>query len=165
MSQSPFVKCPDCSFITSTQGHLGIHRSKMHKCATPRDVKSVNIIRLFPEGKPHYCCLCDNIIASFPNFKRHFATSHKGISLIVSAKCVICDREFSKPSGAGVHIKRVHQIGKHQSYPHSPSPVMSYVNTTVNIPTTTPSARSRSLRSFHLLTPQYLVFPSARQSA
>ena len=123
----------------------------MHKCAVPENVKSVNIIRLFSEGKPHYCRLCDNIIASFPNFKCHFATSHKGITLNVSAKCVICDREFSKPSGAGVHIKRVHQIGKHQSYPHSPSSVMSYVDTTVNISNTTPSARSRGLRSISLV--------------
>ena len=67
MSQSPFVQCPDCSFISSSQGHLGIHRSKMHKCSVPENIKSVNIVRLFPEEKPYYCCLCHNTIASFPN--------------------------------------------------------------------------------------------------
>ena len=87
----------------------------------------------------------------FPTSSANFATSHKGISLNVSAKCVICDRDFFKPSGAGVHIKRIHQIGKRQSYPHSPLPVMSYVDTTVNIPNTTPSTRSRRLRSISLV--------------
>ena len=81
MSQSPFVKCCDCSFIAASQGHLGVHRSKMHESVIDANIKTVNIIRLFPEGKSHYCCLCNNIIASFPNFKRHFATTLKVLTL------------------------------------------------------------------------------------
>ena len=53
---------------------------------------------------------------------------HKGISLNISAKCLICDREFEKSSGAGVHVKRSHNIGKDGKYPLSPSPVMSFID-------------------------------------
>ena len=147
MSQSPFVQCPDCNFISSSQGHLGIHRSKMHKCSVPVNIKSVNIVRLFPEGKSYYCCLCHNVIASFPNFKRHFSTSHNRITLNVSAKCIICDREFAKPTGAGVHIQRAHKIGKNDPYPLSPLPVRSYVDSTPMVP----SLRSRSSRRISLV--------------
>lgn len=128
MSQSPYIKCPDCDRICASQGNLGLHRSKMHKIKVPDHIKSVNIVRLFPEGKSHYCCLCNTIIGSFPNFKRHFSTAHKGISLNISAKCVICNREFEKSSGAGVHVKRSHKIGKDGKYPLSPSPVMSFID-------------------------------------
>ena len=128
MSQSPFVQCCDCSFIAASQGHLGVHRSKMHRSDVDANIKTVSITRLFSEGKSHYCCLCNNIIASFPNFKRHFATTHKGIVLKVSAKCLFCDREFVKSSGVRVHLKRAHQIGKDDPFPVSPSPVMSYVD-------------------------------------
>ena len=117
MTQSSYVKCPDCDRICASQGNFGLHRSKMHKTKVPENIKSVNIVRLFPEGKSHYCCLCNTIIGSFPNFKRHFTTVHKGISLIVSAKCVICDREFEKSSGASVHVKRSHNIGKKWKIP------------------------------------------------
>ena len=148
MSQSPFVQCPDCKYIANSQGNLGIHRSKMHKCSVPENIKSVNIVRLFPEGKPHYCCLCHNTIASFPNFKRHFSTSHKGITLNVSAKCIICDREFSTPTGAGVHILCAHKIGKDDPYPLSPSPVRSYVDPSTSM---APSLRSRRSRRISLV--------------
>ena len=147
MSQSPFVQCPDCSFISSSQGNLGIHRSKMHKCTVPENINSVNIMRLFPEGKSHYCCLCNNIIGSFPNFKRHFSTSHKGIILNVSAKCVICDREFPTSNGAGVHIKRTHNIGKDQIFPLSPSPVVSFVDYTLSQNSSTLVSSLRPRRS------------------
>ena len=149
MSQSQFVQCPDCSFISSSQGHLGIHRSKMHKCSVPETINSVNIVRLFPEGKPYYCCLCHNTIASFPNFKRHFSTTHNGITLKVSAKCVICDREFSTPTGAGVHIQRTHKIGKDDPYPHSPEPVRSYVDNPSS--PLVSSVRSRSSRTISIV--------------
>ena len=131
MSQSPFVQCPDCSFISSSQGNLG-HRSKMHKTLVPENINSVNIVRLFPEGKSHYCCLCNNIITSFPNFKHHFSTTHNGVSLNISAKCLICNRVFPTSSGAGVHVKRGHNIGKDDPYPLSPSPVMSFVDYTLS---------------------------------
>lgn len=119
----------------------------MHKCFVPDNITSVNIVRLFPEGKSHYCCLCNNIIASFPNFKRHFSTTHKGVTLNVSAKCVICDREFPSSNGAGVHIKRTHNIGKHQPYPLSPSPVMSFIDYTLSQNNSTVVSSLRPRRS------------------
>ena len=134
-SQSPFVKCTDCSFITTTQGHLGIHRSKMHHAVVPDHIKSVNIVRLFPEGKSYYCCLCDSIIGSFPNFKRH-SNKHKGISLNISAKCTLCNRTFTDNRGAGVHLQRGHHIGKNVD-----------LETTTNSTTITPSRRSRRSRA------------------
>ncbi len=154
MSQSPFVKCMDCSFITTTQGYLGIHRSKMHNIEVPDHIKIVSIVRPFPEVKPYYCCLCNNIIGSFPNFKRHFQNIHKGISLNVSAICLICDRSFPKSSGAGVHVQWKHIIGKDDSYPASPSPAMSYVDLEdpANNTTIAPSGRSCRLRNKSPLT-------------
>ena len=132
MSQPPFLQCPDCSCISSSQGHLGIHRFKMHKSIVSDNISSVNIVRLFPLGKFHYCCLCNNIIASFPNFKHHFSTTHPGVSLNISAKCLICNRVFPKSSGAGVHVKRAHNIGKDDLYPLSLSPVVSFVDYTLS---------------------------------
>ena len=148
-SQSPFVKCTDCSFITTTQGHLGIHRSKMHHAVVPDHIKSVNIVRLFPEGKSYYCCLCDNIIGSFPNFKRHYSNKHEGISLNISAKCTLCNRTFADNRGAGVHLQRTHHIGKNDPYPLTPTPVMSYVDLEISANNTsiTPSRRSRRSRA------------------
>ena len=147
MSQSPFIQCPDCSFISSSQGHLGIHRSKMHKNLVSDNINSVNIARLFHEGKSHYCCLCNNIIASFSNFKHHFSTTHKGVSLNISVKCLICNREFPKSSGAGVHVKRSHKIGKDDPYPLSPSPVMSFVDYTLSQTNSTIASSTQSRRS------------------
>ena len=149
MSQPSFVKCPDCDRICASQGNLGLHRSKMHKPKVPGNIKSVNIVRLFPEGKSHYCCLCNTIIGSFPNFKRHFSTAHKGISLNISAKCVICEREFEKSSGAGVHVKRSHNIGKDAKYPLSPSPVMSFID--MSSSPNNSCARSRRSRTVSLV--------------
>ena len=152
MFQSLFVQCPDCSFISSSRGNLGIRRSKMHKTLVSENINAVNIVRLFPEGKSHYCCLCKNIIASFPNFKHHFSTTHNGVSLNISAKCFICNCIFPKSSGAGVHVKRVHNIGKDDQYPLSPSPVMSFVDYTLsqNNFTLAPSTRSRRSRRLSL---------------
>ena len=168
MSQSLFVKCPDCRFISSTQSHLGIHRSKMHKNLVSDNIKSVNIVRLFPEGKSHYCCLCNNTIASFPNFKRHFSTSRKGVSLNISAKCLICNRDFPKSSGTGVHVKHAHNIGKDEPYPLSPLPVMSFVDYTLsqNNPTIALSTRShRSRRVLFVHSPLYGITNSPSQYA
>ena len=100
----------------------------MHNIDVPEHIKSVKIERLFPEGKSYYCCLCNNIIASFPNFKRHFKNKHKGISFNISAKCMLCNRSFSDNRGAGVHLIRTHHIGKNTPYPLSPTPAMSFVD-------------------------------------
>ena len=70
-SQQGFIKCPDCEFISLSQGGLGVHRSKRHNIIIPDDVKSLYVERIFPEGKPVYCCLCDVTIGSIPNFRRH----------------------------------------------------------------------------------------------
>ena len=108
-TQYPFVQCFDCSFITTSQGHLGIHKAKIHRVDIPENIKSVTIVRLFPDGKSYHRCLCNSIIASFANFKRHFQDLHKGISLNISAKCTICDRSFSHCHGAGVHCCNIHK--------------------------------------------------------
>jgi hypothetical protein len=70
-SQQGFIKCPDCDFISLSQGGLGVHRSKCHKMIIPDKVKSLYVERIFPEGKSVYCCLCDVTIGSIPNFRRH----------------------------------------------------------------------------------------------
>ena len=163
MWQSPFVKCCDCSFIAASQGHLGVHRSKMHRNDFDANIKSVNIIRLFPERKSHYCCLCNNIIGSFPNFKCYFATTHKDIDLKVSAKCLICDGKFAKSSGAGVHLKSAHQIGKDGPYPVSPSPVMSYIDVELNNSTLNSTRCRRSRRSTLLIHHCLALPPAPRQ--
>jgi hypothetical protein len=50
---------------------------------------------------------------------------HAQIKLIESAKCSLCGQKFPEGRGAGVHLKRKHNIGSNNSYPHSPTPVMS----------------------------------------
>ena len=75
-SQQGFIKCPDCDFISLSQGGLGVHRSKRHKITIPDEVKSLYVERIFPEGKPVYCCLCDVTIGSIPNFRRHMKNKH-----------------------------------------------------------------------------------------
>ena len=45
--------------------------------------------------------------------------------LIESAKCSLCGQKFPEVRSAGVHLKRKHDIGSNNSYPHSPTPVMS----------------------------------------
>ena len=119
----------------------------MHHVEVPDNIKSVNIVRLFPEGKSYYCCLCDNIIGSFQNFKRHYKNKHKGISLVTSAKCIICERSFTDCRGAGVHLQRAHGIGKSDDYPLSKTPVMSYVDLESAVNNTTIASSRCSRRS------------------
>ena len=56
-----------------------------------------------------------------------------------------CDREFSTPTGAGVHILRAHKIGKDDPYPLSPSPVRSYVDPSTSMAPSLQSRRSRRI--------------------
>ena len=49
--------------------------------------------------------------------------------------------------GAGVHVRRAHQIGKDDPYPLSPSPVMSFVDYTLSQNDSTISSSMRSCRS------------------
>ena len=143
--QQGFIKCPDCNFISLSQGGLGVHRSKRHKIIIPDDVKSLYVERIFPEGKSVYCCLCDVTIGSIQNFRRHMKNKHESIKLFESAKCSICGLKFPKGRGAGIHLQRNHKIGSKNSYPHSPTPVMSFTNR--DIPNTPRSSRRTSRRS------------------
>jgi hypothetical protein len=49
-SQQGFIKCPDCDFISLSQGGLGVHRSKRHKITIPDEVKSLFVERIFQRG-------------------------------------------------------------------------------------------------------------------
>ncbi|CAB4020187.1 hypothetical protein B7P43_G14789 [Paramuricea clavata] len=89
----------------------------------------------------------------FPgNERRHYTNCHKGVSLIISAKCSICPKKFPEARGAGVHCKCAHNIGTNDSFPCSPTPVMSYValDDESNNTTLTPS-RKRRRQSSRLL--------------
>ncbi|CAB4022390.1 uncharacterized protein LOC113214946 [Paramuricea clavata] len=156
-SQQGFIKCPDCDFISLSQGGLGVHRSKRHKIIIPDDVKSLYVERIFPEGKPVYCCLCDVTIGSIANFRRHMKNNHESIKLFESAKCCICGKKFPKGRGAGVHLQRHHNIGSNNSYPHSPTPVMPFTN---RDNTNTPWSRSRLRRRSNPVSPMSCQDPN-----
>ena len=118
-----FVKCPDCDFISKSSGGLAVHQSKIHNVVFTQDVKTLYINRLFPEGNAVYCCLCDVIIGTVANFRRHMKTKHKTLKLVESAQCLICGKNFKSGRGAGVHIHcHSEDINK---FPHSPMPVMT----------------------------------------
>jgi hypothetical protein len=151
-SQQGFIKCPDCDFISLSQGGLGVHRSKRHKITIPDEVKSLYVERIFPEGKPVYCCLCDVTIGSIPNFRRHMKNKHAGIKPIESDKCSICGLKFPEGRGTGVHLKRKHNIGSNNSCPHSPTPVMSFTDrASFNTPRGSRRLRRRSNLSMTML--------------
>ncbi len=121
--------CNDCSFISESQGGLGVHCVKKHKVETPDDVKSVSVICEFPKGKSFYCCICNTIIKSWPNFKRHYKNIHPGVDLFVSAVCTWCNRQFKELKGAGVHMNLEHHISSSSVVPpNSPSPIMSTID-------------------------------------
>ena len=121
--------CNDCSFVSDSQGGLGVHCVKKHKVEVPDDVKSVSVVCEFPKGKSFYCCICNTIIKSWPNFKRHYINIHPGIELFVSAVCTLCNRQFKELKGAGVHLKRDHDIASSTIVtPKSPSPIMSSID-------------------------------------
>ncbi len=70
---------------------------------------------------------------------------HKRIKLFESAKCSICGKKFPEGRGAGVHLKRKHEIGYNNSYPHSPTSVMSSTNSdSSNTPRSSRRLRRRS---------------------
>jgi hypothetical protein len=131
-SPKDFIKCPDCSFISFSQGGLGVHRSKLHNISIPDNVDCLYVERIFPEGKSIYCCLCDTTIGFIANFRRHIKSKHKSVKLIESAKCDLCKKSFSAGRGAGVHLKRAHSIGSNTPYHHSPTPVISRVDKVID---------------------------------
>ena len=154
--QQGFIKCPDCDFISLSQGGLGVHRSKRHKIVIADEVKSLYVERIFPEGKSVYCCLCDATIGSIPNFRRHMKNKHGSIKLIESAKCSICGQKFPKGRGVGVHLQRNHKIGSNNSYPHSPTPVMSFTDRDNS---NTPRSSRRLRRKSNLLSSTFSQDP------
>ena len=114
--------CPDCNFSSSSQGH----RTKIHS-TNSSSVKSVSVVRSYPEGKNFICCLCGNTIVNFPNLKRHFLTVHPHTVLTASAHCLICNKDFPNAQGASVHCQRSHGVSKTKTnIPPSPTPIMSY---------------------------------------
>ena len=122
-------KCNDCEFVSDSQGGLGVHRVKKHKADGSENIHSVSVVCEYPQGKSFYCCICDNIIKSWPNFKRHYKNIHPKIQLNISALCTLCNRAFSELKGVGVHMKREHDISSSSSiHPSSPSPIMSTAN-------------------------------------
>ena len=131
-SHKDFIKCPDCSFISFSQGGLGVHRSKLHNISKPDNVDCLYVERIFHEGKSIYCCPCYTTIGSIANFRRHIKSKHKSVKLIESAKCDLCKKSFSDGRGTGVHLKRAHSIGSNTPYPHSPTPVISRVDKVID---------------------------------
>ena len=127
-SNCDFIQCPDCKFISTSQGGLGVHRAKMHNVIVPDSITIINVVREYPEGKSFYCCLCDVTIGSFPNFKRHYSNIHKEISINMSAKCTLCQKNFKSAQAAGVHCKGTHKIGSKAPFPLSPTPIMSQIS-------------------------------------
>ena len=122
-------KCQDCDFTSRSQGNLGVHRVKKHPKSFNGNIDHVSVVCEYPKGKPFYCCLCENVIKSYPNFKRHFHGVHEGVALKASAICTICNRNFKDLKGAGVHAKIEHGITKTKIIaPTSPSPIMTVVN-------------------------------------
>ena len=113
-----FVKCPDCEWVT---GGLAVHCSKIHNINVP------NINRLFPEGKPVYCCICDVVIGSVANFRRHMKNIHESIELIESAQCLVSKKKFNTGRGAGVHL-RTQNMDMNTKSPQLPTPVMTFTD-------------------------------------
>ena len=83
--------CKECKFVSGSQGGLGVHRVKKHKASDCDNIHSVSVICEYPKGKPFYCCICDTIIKSRPNFTRHFRAIHPNTPLLLlhCAHCVI----------------------------------------------------------------------------
>ena len=134
MSQpsSPAYQCPDYQFKTSSQGGLGVHRSKKH-LAEDSEIKSVSVVRAYPEGKKFHCCLCDNIISSFLNFKRRFVNIHLNTTLNATGFCSICKIAFKNAQAVSIHCKHKHGISKKKASKFPPpdpnsSPILSHVD-------------------------------------
>ena len=123
----PSFECSDCDFIGKSSQGLGVHRSKKHNCKNSSfpNVKSVSVIREYPENRSFYCCLCNSIVLNYNHLSRHFKNLHPAINLSSSAKCSICGKLFSSGQGAGVHINKS-QCSKTKITKISDEPIMTY---------------------------------------
>ena len=129
--------CPDCDFSSSSQTGLCCHRTKSHRTDSS-SVKSVSVVRYYPEGKNFICCLCGNTMLNYPNLKRHFQTIHPDTVLSTTIRCLVCNKDFSNAQAASVHCKRAHGVSKTDPInPPSPTPIMSCIDTNLG-----PSATS-----------------------
>ena len=135
--QTIVFRCNVCNFATTSQAGLSVHRTKKH---APNDTvaKSVSVVRSYPEGKKFYCCLCQNIIVNFPNFKRHFQVAHPTTLLTATGHCSICNRDFPNAQSVSVHCRRQHGISKKKSsnsrnHTVSPSPIKGHVKSVLRI--------------------------------
>ena len=113
MSQisSKSFHCPDCNFSTDSQNGVVVHRIKIHP-VNDSSIKSVSVVRSYPEGKKFLCCICGNTIGSFPNFNRHFKNNHPNTSLVVTGLCSVCGKEYPNARAASVHCKVSHGVSK-----------------------------------------------------
>ena len=122
--------CTDGNFTSVKEGGLGVHRAKMHNVELADQVLSVYVTRVYPECKKFKCCICDVVIGSYPNFKRHFDNRHPNIVLSADAICSICNMEFQNAKAVGVHCQKVHNISKkkpNKHIPSSPTPIQSFI--------------------------------------
>lgn len=121
--------CNDCDYETHIQSRLSLHRVKKHPHCIDDNIKSINVVVKYPKGKSFYCCICDTIIGSLANFRRHCQTSHPKIPFKTSCLCTICDTLFDSTKGAGVHLKGSHKLpSSFMLNPPPDEPIISFVD-------------------------------------
>ena len=123
--------CPDCDFSTNSQNGVVVHRIKIHP-TDDSSIKSVAVVRSYPEGKKFLCSICGNTIGSFPNFNRHFKNNHPNSSLVVTGFCSVCGKKYPNAKAASVHCKVSHGVSKKKNSKIAPpdpdsTPIKSFV--------------------------------------
>ena len=114
-------KCTDCNFVAKSS--QGLQKKYNVADSLSMNVVSVSVVRAYPERRSFYCCLCDSIVLNFQHFTRHFKSLHPGISILSSAHCSVCDKDFSSCQGAVIHVKRT-KCGR-SKLPVVDDPIMS----------------------------------------
>jgi hypothetical protein len=69
---------------------------KLNLLAVYYDAKCLYVERIFPEGKPICCCLCDVTIGTISNFRKHMKSKHAEIKLIESPNAVYVTKNSTK---------------------------------------------------------------------
>ena len=166
-------RCPECDCTTSCQRGIGVHRIKIHAVDDP-NIKSVSVVRSYPERKRFLCCICGITIGSFPNFNRHFEKNHPNTSLLVTGFCSICKKDYPNAISASVHCKRSHGFSKKKKSKIPPpdpnsSPIVSSISdkyvvpeqeTTIETSLSSPSTRLVSPQSTTQL-PKFISSPTS----